>query len=175
MVLSGVWKQQVLENMGLDTRKHPTRASLHVGENKDQLGGTIYIEYLHLDKGIEPSSHTFQKFSSSTIRPILLYKRSQPVCQHTHCCHVSHYSLTLCWTRPYSRWGRSQKRKFCFFHSALKEGPFAEPNISSRKACERGNTQYALWTVCSPMTISWWGGGGGGGGRGGGVSIMDCL
>lgn len=56
---------------------------------------------------------------------------------------VAMFRQTLCCMRPYSRSGKSQKKKFCFFHSALKEGPLAEPNISSRKACDKIN-RYAI-------------------------------
>ena len=159
--------------MGLDTCKHPTWASLHVGENNDHLVGTsqsvsssfhwmppfMYWSLLtHLscdwttsNKRLVGLTRVFTQYNRAN-----LFIQKKPTSLPTHTIVffrlVGHYSPTLCWTRPYSRWGRSQKRKFCFLHSALKEGPFAEPNISSRKACEKDNTQYALWLVCSPVS-----------------------
>ena len=41
-------------------------------------------------------------------------------------------SLTLCWTRPYSRPGSSQKLKSCLCHSGLNDGAVADPKRSSR-------------------------------------------
>jgi len=119
-VLRGIWKQQVLEYVCLDTCEHATWPTLWVGEK--------IVQNISLEGDLQRSVKSVGTQWCSVFTPVAMFRQ------------------TLCCMSPYSRSGRSQKKKFCFFHSALKEGPLAEPNISSRTACDKIN-RYAIYII----------------------------